>query len=295
MDDPSWSDKDGDTCADYAQVISDGKWTQSRACEYNSGAAKNFCRKTCKTCNPSANTCADTTCIITFKQVTGRCEQCADWSRFCTGKTASWFKNECPLTCGVCSPSSRARERAPLSSVSGEKAPPAKGTQSRCNDDKCIAAWKTGDKCPTCSELGNKFCSEEVFASACRRTCNLCTDDVVDDACKDVFSTFTCSRYKAYGWCTRSDMREPVSRQCPLTCGVCTPGSGNSTLSDDDRPTHQDSKDGAEDGKESGAKDKQVYGWPPPRGRSSSYSISAPKHQLAATVMVVLGLGHLVW
>lgn len=232
---------------------------------------------------------------MTFKQVTGRCEQCADWSRFCTGKTAAWFKSECPLTCGVCSPSSRAIERAPLSSVSGGLEPPdaTEKPPNTCRDDKCVAAWKAGDKCPTCSEMGNSFCSEEVFASACRQTCNLCADGGVESVCKDVFSSFTCGRYKAYGWCTRSDMQGPVSRQCPLTCGLCSPGS-NGTAQGAEAQGAKEGDGESEDGEEGGkittkaGKHKAVYGWPPPRGSSDLFSTSAPQRGLAATVLLLL-------
>lgn len=208
-DDPSWTDADGDSCEEYAQIIEDGTWSQSKACTYNEGAAKLYCRKTCNTCDPSSRTCADSMCITTFKKINGRCEQCADWSRYCKGSTASWFRLECPLTCGVCKPKEAA--------IKEDK---EKLSNSTCGDDKCISAWKTGDKCPTCEELGDSFCSEEVFAKACRGTCNLCNDQG-SGTCKDVFSTYTCKRYESYGWCARSDMSAAVQRQCPESCGLC--------------------------------------------------------------------------
>lgn len=205
-DDSDWKDEDGDTCAEYAKIIDDGTWTQDRACNYKGGDAKMHCRQTCDSCAPSSSTCDDRDCISAFKRITGRCEQCADWSRYCKGITASWFKVECPRTCGVCSPAE----------VNTTK---PRSNKAKCVDEKCIAAWKTRGKCPTCSELGNSFCSEKVFATACPQTCNLCGDG--QSACRDVFAGYTCSRYKQYGWCTRKDTRVAVEKQCAETCGFC--------------------------------------------------------------------------
>jgi len=216
-DDEYWADKEGDSCAEYAKIVEDGTWTRQKACDYNDGAAKLFCRKTCDTCAMSNGTCADSTCIERFKEATGRCEQCGDFKRYCEGDTASWFRRECPLTCGVCAPKAGALEAAPASASAGG----AGNASGGCEDDRCVAAWKVGDKCPTCSELGDSFCHEEEFAKACKETCNLCKDGTKEGPCKDVFSSFTCSRYAKYGWCTRDDMRGPVAKQCPLTCGTC--------------------------------------------------------------------------
>jgi len=210
VDDPSWTDKDGDHCADYAKLVDDETWSRNKACSYDDGAAKLYCRKTCNTCEPSKDTCADNVCITTFKKINGRCEQCADWSRYCKGDTASWFRLECPMTCGVCEPKKVAEIKEEEDTLSKEA----------CGDDECISAWKTGDKCPTCQELGDSFCSEEVFAKACKGTCDLCNDGG-SSSCKDVFSSYTCKRYKSYGWCERNDMQAAVKRQCPESCGLC--------------------------------------------------------------------------
>lgn len=238
-DDPSWKDAEGDTCAEYAKVIEAGTWTQAKACAYENGAPKLFCRKTCETCTVSNGTCADSTCISTIKIATGRCEQCNDYARYCTGKTAAWFRIECPLTCGVCKPNADAIAVAPPNSATDIEMPTAKvgvlkdkpksivaknatPTMDPCFDEPCVVAWKVGSKCPSCHELGESFCAEEDYAMACKSTCKLCTDTPISNACKDVFSTFTCTRYKSYGWCTREDMRAAVARQCPLTCGTCS-------------------------------------------------------------------------
>lgn len=238
-DDPNWKDKDGDGCAEYAKVIDEGTWTQSHACTYNGGLAKQHCHKTCNTCDASPQTCADSVCVSTFKEITGRCEQCSQWSRYCTGKTASWFRLECPLTCGVCSPSNLVAETQELSSTTANEAAneTANGTEtsievinttSTCGDDKCVEAWKTVDMCPTCAELGSSFCSEKTFAAACRATCNLCGPVGVKNTCEDIFSSYTCHRYRLYGWCRRKDTRSAVLHQCPKTCGLC--GQDNTKL-----------------------------------------------------------------
>mmetsp|Transcript_62661 Transcript_62661/g.141389 ORF Transcript_62661/g.141389 Transcript_62661/m.141389 type:complete len:1130 (-) Transcript_62661:66-3455(-) len=297
-DDPNWSDKDGDGCAEYAKVIEDGTWTKRRACNYNEGAAKLFCRKTCDSCRPSSDTCADSACISTFKQLTGRCEQCADWSKFCTGKTSSWFKQECPMTCGVCKPSSQAISANVPSSltkpaeadVDGEgeeeeddedEKPGQKDKESSCRDDKCIKAWRTEDKCPTCSEMGKSFCSEQAFAEACRETCNLCPTGGETVGCKDVFSMYTCNRYKVYGWCTRKDMRGPVSKQCAFTCGLCT--------SEDEAGHNTTSSSSSTASKDEGTKNTTgpKLAWPAPK---KSAATTGSVHFVALVLALFLGL-----
>jgi len=206
-DDPYWKDKDGDSCAEYAKVVEDETWSRKKVCNYDGAGASDHCRKTCKTCLPSADTCADSTCITAFMKINGRCEQCSDWSRYCKGDTASWFGRECPLTCGVCKPKPIKEANQTL-------------TNDTCGDDECVSAWKTVDKCPTCKELGTSFCSEESFAKACRGTCNLCSTEG-NGTCRNVFSQYTCTRYKTYGWCTRNDLSAAVQRQCPESCGLC--------------------------------------------------------------------------
>jgi len=235
-DDAHWKDKDADGCVEYAKVINDGTWTKKQACNYNKGAAKMHCRKTCGSCEPSADTCADTSCISIFKKHLGRCEQCSDWGKFCTGKTASWFKAECPLTCGVCTPKLEVAEaEAKIAS------------NSTCKDEACVTAWKTPGKCPACWELGSTFCSEKVFASACPKTCNLCDAEAKPlETCKDVFSSYTCNRYRSYGWCTREDTRKAVRKQCPVACGVCDPdaddGENSTAIASKDEKKKKEAK-----------------------------------------------------
>jgi hypothetical protein len=221
-DDPNWVDQDGDGCAEYAKVIRLGNWDKETACSYGDGGGKLYCRATCGTCEASGSTCADRACIGLFMKVTGRCEQCADWSRFCK---YDWFEDECPMTCGDCS-------GTPLEGVAGtglssstpasqKPSPSAADADKDCADEGCIEAWRVGERCPTCQELGRSFCAEEVFASACPAMCDLCVREGVSEICADVYSTHTCRRYKSYGWCEGKGMRLPVRRQCPLTCGAC--------------------------------------------------------------------------
>jgi len=209
-DDPYWKDKDGDSCAEYAKVIEDGHWSRRKACNYDGSGASDHCRKTCNTC--SADTCTDNTCITAFMRINGRCEQCSDWSRYCKGNTSSWFGAECPRTCGICKPKAAVAKEKPNVTLTNET----------CGDDECVTAWNVGNKCPTCKELGTSYCSEESFAKACRGTCNLCIKDG-NRTCQDVFSRYTCTRYKIYGWCTRNDLSAAVQRQCPESCGLCEP------------------------------------------------------------------------
>jgi hypothetical protein len=222
-DDPNWVDRDGDGCADYAKVIRLGTWDKKTACTYGDGGGKIYCRATCGTCEETTGAaCADSACIDLFMRVTGRCEQCADKTRFCK---YDWFQDDCPMACGTCKPQ-------PLEGVAGtgiSSATPASqkpvlpgppGADDDCADDECIEDWRIGGRCPSCKELGRSFCGEEVFASACPATCDLCPRGV-NDICSDVYSTHTCRRYKSYGWCEGKGMHLPVRRQCPLTCGAC--------------------------------------------------------------------------
>ncbi|CAK0827908.1 unnamed protein product, partial [Prorocentrum cordatum] len=194
------------------------------ACEY--GGSKMYCRKTCHTCVVSADNCADSFCIGEFMRSTGRCEQCSDYPRHCK---LEWFRRDCPMTCGQCVPSQEALEATARSSASSAElndGAVASVEESECRDDECVEEWKAGEYCPTCRDLGESMCFDATFSRRCKKTCNLCVEGGVPKECADVFSTYTCRRYRKYGWCEREDVAEQVRAQCPLSCGVCGPEAG---------------------------------------------------------------------
>jgi len=223
-DDPYWIDPDGHGCETYRETIEEGKWSMEEACEY--GGSKMYCRKTCHTCVVSADNCADSFCIGEFMRSTGRCEQCSDYPRHCK---LEWFRRDCPMTCGQCVPSQEALEATARSSASSAElndGAVASVEESECRDDECVEEWKAGEYCPTCRDLGESMCFDATFSRRCKKTCNLCVEGGVPKECADVFSTYTCRRYRKYGWCEREDVAEQVRAQCPLSCGVCGPEAG---------------------------------------------------------------------
>jgi len=50
MDDPEWTDQDGDTCAMYADKIKAGEFSLEEACSYGDEGGKKHCPVTCDTC-----------------------------------------------------------------------------------------------------------------------------------------------------------------------------------------------------------------------------------------------------
>jgi hypothetical protein len=68
-DDPAWTDADNDGCSTYGKFIKMGKLSKDEACNYNQGAAKTHCRKTCDTCEVTAETCEDKECVSQYDAV----------------------------------------------------------------------------------------------------------------------------------------------------------------------------------------------------------------------------------
>jgi len=219
-DDPSWVDADGHTCACYAGAIKAGNLSMQDACDFNVGDAKAYCRRTCRTCIATRNTCVDSVCVGPWKEKLGRCYQCADHSKYCS---EDWFRSECPRTCKQCRPGKLAKMRE----VGGEiSAKVNVSNKEVCKDSKCVEAYKHGEECPSCADLGDSFCSEAAFASACPKTCNLCSTRAQVAPCEDIFEKYTCSRYKRWGWCSHF---KSAKQQCARTCGACTIQEGGAT------------------------------------------------------------------
>jgi len=73
-----------------------------------------------------------------------------------------------------------------------------------------------------CKSLGSAFCTDRPVQAKCRRTCNVCSSAApAKQDCADNFDTFTCTRYRTYGWCDREDTQDQVRQNCMLTCGAC--------------------------------------------------------------------------
>lgn len=78
------------------------------------------------------------------------------------------------------------------------------------------------DDDPVLCSMGMAFCTERPFKAKCKSTCNVCSPLApAKQECTDNFDTFTCTRYKTYGWCTRMDTQDQVRQNCMLTCGAC--------------------------------------------------------------------------
>lgn len=219
-DDETWIDPDGNDCEFYRDTIA--KWGRDKVCkEYQHGIGGLHCRSTCKTCKgdkvKSAG-CADNACIGPWLEAYGRCFQCSDYAMGCTDpKYEDVFRNECPLTCGVCVAPDEMPSRLPAVEAGDaeEKGNITATTKKPCqNEDEKY-----------CKALGKYYCSEGAFRSRCPTTCNLCepanSEVETTSDCTDRFSSFTCQRYESYGWCTRVDTKAFVQLNCPVTCGLC--------------------------------------------------------------------------
>lgn len=207
-DDELWRDPHGKDCKVYKRTIK--TWGEQKVCrEHLGGLGSIFCRATCGSCKrgdddikDNSPGCADNVCIGPWQVAYGRCYQCSDFAKGCTDpRYKTVFEAECPKTCGIC--------KAPKPRPLVTKTAPS---PSNCKDTD--EGW--------CKDLGMDYCSEGTFAKKCPRTCELCAPSgAVVDACRDIFSTFTCSRYASYGWCDREDTKAQVRLRCPMTCGRC--------------------------------------------------------------------------
>lgn len=208
QDDENWMDPQGNKCEVYKGTIKE--WGEEKVCkEHFGGVGAIYCRKTCGSCKSKGDDivdrsagCADNACIGPWKVAFGRCYQCADFPKGCTEpQYQAVFHSECPATCGICKPP------PPPKPLVAKVTP-----QKSCQDED--HAW--------CLNLGMAYCSEEDFQLKCPQTCDLCPPPgTVTDSCLDMFSTFTCSRYASYGWCTRKDTQASVQLRCAKTCGQC--------------------------------------------------------------------------
>jgi len=216
-DDSIWVDRDGNGCDVYKNTLK--VWARKRTCEeFHNGMGGMHCRATCGTCekfdaqgraHQRSDVCVDNACIGPWKEKYGRCLQCHDFPKGCTDEeTREVFLAECPLTCGVCKTASA----APIS----EEVVHERGqieSSSECKDEP-------GDYCT----VHQHYCANPAFQKSCPKTCNLCAPaGIKAEPCADIYSTFTCSRYKSYGWCEREDTKDSIRLQCPATCGVCNP------------------------------------------------------------------------
>lgn len=208
-DDIAWTDFDGDGCDTYKAKIAEGKMSVEQACSYNSGLAKSHCRKSCKTCTVTADTCRDKSCVTSLLERFGRCLSCGDWPSKCNEAA---FRSDCPRTCGTC----------PVSSESLQ--PPVKGNLTTtsaitCEDHSCVDAWleSTGN-CYKCKDFAKEFCGrDEEFRQACPRSCNICRSGEGRDKCKDDFLSHNCNRLVEWGRCGDPD----VTEHCKASCGFC--------------------------------------------------------------------------
>mmetsp|Transcript_26133 Transcript_26133/g.67386 ORF Transcript_26133/g.67386 Transcript_26133/m.67386 type:complete len:1224 (+) Transcript_26133:171-3842(+) len=239
--DPDWIDADGDGCAAYASVVSEGVMTRKEACDYDGGRANFFCRKTCDTCSASSSTCADKTCVGAWEEKFNRCYQCSAFPRFCE---FDWFKSDCPMTCGECKSDSAALvARAPsvprelvvaeAAAVAAEEydrnatTGTASATQNatvsqKCEDSECVDKWVDEyGKCYNCGDF-SQYCTETYFRRSCPKTCGQCHNA----KCEDTYSSYTCQRYVSYNWCSHHF----VQQKCRLSCQLCdSPIAHNAT------------------------------------------------------------------
>mmetsp|Transcript_65061 Transcript_65061/g.155366 ORF Transcript_65061/g.155366 Transcript_65061/m.155366 type:complete len:1258 (+) Transcript_65061:107-3880(+) len=225
MDDPQWSDGDGDGCHIYRQYIEEGKMTQSEACDYGDGAGKIYCRKTCDTCEAQAirDTCVDKKCVAKWYEETGQCFECAAYATHCH---EDYFKADCPATCHTCEALTRevatsAPAEAPATTTTTTTTTTTAAMPTapkKCEDKECVEAWlDMHGECFKCQDFAQEFCGKDVlFMESCPRSCRMCTPGE-EHECRDDFRPHVCKRFQKFGWCGVSH----VAEHCAASCGHC--------------------------------------------------------------------------
>jgi hypothetical protein len=222
-DDPVWTDADHDGCKVYGKYISDGTLSQEEACNYNDGAAKVHCRKTCESCEVKASTCEDKECIVSWKLKYGKCYGCSEFPNMCNVDPG--FTADCPRTCGACEASESRSTMAPVAKVELTSVTTTTTTTNalavphqKCEDQACVLTWlqKKG-KCFQCKDFADDFCGrDEDFTKSCPRTCKQCIPHE-EPVCEDDFKPHTCKRHASWGWCSNSK----IAVHCKASCGIC--------------------------------------------------------------------------
>jgi len=236
-DDASWSDVDGDNCAVYKQYIADGQLTRDAACSYNDGAAAEYCRETCNTCeqqtmtvgeshledqsaslekedgNVTKETCEDAPCVSSWLKTTGQCFTCSDWPSRCVDPG---FLKDCPLTCGTCK---KETQDDGSEDDDDDTEVASKDQATTCEDSECIDPWKkTTGKCLKCADYAADYCGfDNDFMEACPKSCKLCSAEAAAAPCEDHFKKLVCKNYKFMGWCRQSH----IAKNCAKSCGKC--------------------------------------------------------------------------
>jgi len=220
-DDRVWTDPDGDSCEVYAKYIEDGQLSRDDACNYGGGAAKTYCRKTCRACKVTSETCEDKQCVTQWHIKDGQCHACADWPKMCS---EDFFKADCPKTCEVCKSDGEATEPPPVTTLPPEPSTTTTTTTMElptpppiCQDNECVDTWvKKFGKCYRCKDFAAEYCGkDEDFMASCPRSCNTCKSG--EATCFDHFRQHTCARYVRWGWCKIAH----VAENCPMSCGIC--------------------------------------------------------------------------
>lgn len=218
-----WTDPDGDGCDVYATYIRTKSLSRQEACNYGKRDAKAHCRKTCQTCDEvhSTGTCKDKACVSKWHKESGQCFACKDWATTCN---ETFFKNDCPMTCGVCVPRETTTPKpTPLITTTSTTTTPVPTEAPTpippvCEDSDCVESWQQQfGNCWKCKDLADQYCGNDPgFRASCPRSCKLCEPDE-EPACADDFMEHTCKRYKKWGWCTEKHILE----HCKASCGVC--------------------------------------------------------------------------
>lgn len=241
VDDPAWTDKEGDGCAVYRNFIAEGKLSKRQACTYGTGEAQTRCRATCGDCRatqltaPLEESCEDNK---TWADADGdSCEVYGEYIREAqlTREAACSYENgsssrHCQKTCQSCP-----QQEMQIEQIVAENRP----EETYCEDEHCVGEWlrKTG-QCRACRDWP-VHCNETAFRRDCPMTCGLCggapnvekavVEDArkcEDDACIEPWrkdaggQCLKCSEFAA-DYCGNDEV---FMKSCPLSCGLCQPG-----------------------------------------------------------------------
>ncbi|KAL1511195.1 hypothetical protein AB1Y20_006010 [Prymnesium parvum] len=195
------------------------------------------CPLTCGLCTPSTTPCADSTGVVVADDdpdgtdITCALVASSSPAPGCTNlpdEVRSVIQSACPLTCGLCTPSTTPCADSTGVVVADDD---PDGTDITCT----LVASSSPD--PGCTNLPDEVRS--VIQSACPLTCGLCTpsttpcadstgvvvaDDDPDGT--DITCALVASSSPDPG-CTNlpDEVRSVIQSACPLTCGLCTPST----------------------------------------------------------------------
>jgi len=148
----------------------------------------------------------------------GHFENCAAVKDQCTHENAvyrQYARQYCPVTCGACG-------------SGGDSTTPSPTSPSECKDDDAGLLKGTNGQANSCAHLVGVCHDPQVGPTMklfCPKTCGVCGDgggcSDNDGGIKAESGGFVSTCGEAQQYCTHTQFKEVVIKNCPKTCGAC--------------------------------------------------------------------------